>query len=303
MNHTTFHAQAFAGRVYGVTGAAHGIGEATMRLLSSLGAVVLAIDRDRKNLDRGAAELAGVNPRPVFVCSDVADDAVMEKAIADVAAAQGRFDGWVNNAMYAKRGMVEEQPAEEMDAAWRVNVMTPWKVARWLMPHFRRGGGGAMVNISSIHAHQTAPGGSAYVATKAALEGLTRAMAVELGPMKVRVNAVVPGFILTYAGCASRLTDPMLARKEEELRHRIEEIEGRAHQPWPSNGLPSDVANLVAFLLSDASGFITGASIPIDGGELADVRSPTGKIAEAHAELEACRRELRALGLPAHVTY
>jgi NAD(P)-dependent dehydrogenase (short-subunit alcohol dehydrogenase family) len=294
----TFHPDGFRGRVFGVTGAAHGIGEATVRLLASLGANVLAIDKDEKNIARLKGDV-----KATWFCADVGDEGAMEGAIEEVATAHGRFDGWVNNAMYAKRGMIDRQPKEEMDLAWGINVMVPWKVARWLMPYFKRGGGGSIVNISSIHAHQTTAGASAYVASKAALEGLTRAMAVELGPMKVRVNAVVPGFILTYAGCESRQADPILAKKEEELRFRIEEIEGLAHQPWPVNGLPSDVANLVAFLLSDASAFITGASIPIDGGELADVRSPTGKISEAHAELEKCRRGLRELGLSPDVTY
>jgi 3alpha(or 20beta)-hydroxysteroid dehydrogenase len=300
MSGPLFDSRAFAGRVYGVTGAAHGIGEATTRLLVSLGAHILAMDKDATNIDRVKRE---VEANSTWLCTDVSDDEKVGAAIEQVAAEKGRIDGWVNNAMYATRGMIDQQPEEQMNAAWRVNVLTPWRIARRLIPHFKRVGGGSIVNISSIHAHESAPGASAYVSTKAALEGLTRAMAVELAPLRIRVNSVVPGFILTYAGTASRLADRTVAAKEEALRNRIEEIEGRAHQPWPINGLPGDVANLIAFLLSDASAFITGAAIPIDGGLSADVRCANEKVARAHEEMEECRRQLANLGLPPNVTY
>src|SRR4051794_15642334 len=98
----TFHPDGFRGRVYGVTGAAHGIGEATVRLLASLGANVLAIDKDEKNVARVKAEVKGR-----WVCADVGDEGEMRRAIEEVATTHGRFDGWVNNAMYAKRGMID----------------------------------------------------------------------------------------------------------------------------------------------------------------------------------------------------
>src|SRR5262249_33728351 len=158
-------------------------------------------------------------------------------------------------------------------------------------------GGGAIVNMSSIHAHETTPGSAAYVCTKAGLEGLTRAMAVELAPKRVRVNAVVPGVILSYAGTEAR-DDSGLAKKEEESLRRIEEVEGLCHQPWPVNGTPGDVANLIAFLLSEASSFISGTCIAIDGGLSADVRTASAKAAAGHEEMEKIRAELRKLGLP-----
>src|SRR5207244_538516 len=129
--------------------------------------------------------------------------------------------------------------------------------------------------------HATTPATIAYSSTKAALEGLTRAMAVELAPHRVRVNAIVPGFILSYAGTEPQDPHSALAVQQEKLLRQIEEIEGRSHQPWPVNGLPIDVANLIAFLLSDASSFITGSSIPIDGGLTSDVRCASQRLADA----------------------
>ena len=94
-----------------------------------------------------------------------------------------------------------------------------------------------------------------------------------------------------------------VAQEQEQLLRKIEEIEGRCHQPWPTNGQPSDVANLIAFLLSDASSFITGASIPIDGGLSVDVRVANSKLADAHTQMESIRNQLEKLGLPREVNY
>jgi NAD(P)-dependent dehydrogenase (short-subunit alcohol dehydrogenase family) len=299
--HTLYHADAFRGRAIGVTGAAHGIGESIVKLLTQLGATVAAIDHDQKNLNRVADDLKQSAAAPIFVCCDVRDEAQMTRAISALGQRLGKIDGWVNNAMYARRGMIATQPEPQMNAAWDVNVLAPWKCMRALVEPMRQSGG-SIVNISSIHAHETEPGAAAYASTKAALEGLTRAAAVELAPHRIRVNAIVPGYILSYAGTDSHHPDPKVAAEEQALRRRIEELEG-AQQPWPTNGLPSDVADLAAFLLSDASRFITGASIAIDGGSRADIRRTSDHLAGTQAELESCRTKLRNLGLNPDVTY
>src|SRR4051794_15410468 len=104
MSNPVFHPQAFAGRAFGVTGAAHGIGEAIVRVLFDLGATVLAIDKDAANLDRVSRELARDSSRMVFACCDVADDGQVLQAIEQLLSKSNAIDGWINNAMYARRG-------------------------------------------------------------------------------------------------------------------------------------------------------------------------------------------------------
>jgi NAD(P)-dependent dehydrogenase (short-subunit alcohol dehydrogenase family) len=282
--------------VYGVTGAAHGIGRATADLLRRSGAGVIAIDRDAERLKALASEAN--DDRVLTVAADVTDAAAVEGAVAEAVRRFGRIDGWVNNAMFARRGAVDHQPPGEMDAAWQVNVMAAWNHCRLILPHLKRAGGGSIVNLSSIMVHAAGSGTAAYVSTKAAILGLTNALAVELAPHRVRVNAVAPGYILTYSETESSHPDPDVRAKATELRRKIDEINFRVHHPWPGHGRPEDVANTIVFLLSDAAAFITGTCVTVDGGFSVDLHAADQRLADAHAQTSELRRQLEALAVP-----
>jgi len=227
-----------------VTGAAGGIGAAVCDHLESVGWDVVAIDR-LPSERRGALQI------------DVSDEA----AIARMLPALPRADGLVNNAALQLYKPLSETGTEEWDELQRVNVRGPWLCTQALLPQLAANGG-AVVNVASVHAVATSLAMGAYATTKGGLVAFTRAAALELAERGVRVNAVVPGGIDTPALRAG------FARRSDAEARLV------AQTPLRRIGSPRDVATLVAFLLdSSQSGFITGASIPVDGGVLAKLSS------------------------------
>jgi NAD(P)-dependent dehydrogenase (short-subunit alcohol dehydrogenase family) len=242
-------------RVAMVTGGAGEIGTAIALRLAAQGSEVVVADRDAAGA-AGTAELVRERTgRPAHdLRVDVGDPESVREAVAWVDGTFGRLDQLVNNAGLNPRGGLETLPLPDWDAAMAVNVRGPLLLARHTTLLWKRNGGGRIVNITS---RTVASGGPpAYTASKAGLVGLTRSLAVELGPLNVTVNAVAPSTVLT-AFIRNRRTPEELAAFVE--RHTRMSLLGRLTTA-------DDVAAAVAFLASDAAGAITGEVLHVCGG-------------------------------------
>ncbi len=261
----TQQSEAGMSRSYVVTGGGRGIGRAVVeRLLDEAGTVV-AIEFDQSALawvdDHPAA------PRVIAVVGDAADEKVAERA-ADLAQAAGMLTGWVNNAAIFRDASIHSAGARMMLDLVELNL-NPAVVgcATAIRRFLATGTPGAIVNLSSHQARQAVPGCTPYVTAKAAIEGLTRALAVEYGPHGIRVNAVAPGSV------ATERYEAFLGRQEPEAIARIEE-EMRLLHPPGRVARSQEIAAAIVYLLSDDASFINGASVPVDGGRSVLARDP-----------------------------
>jgi len=240
------------GRRVIVTGAASGIGLATARMLVAAGAEVCIVGRRHQSLDDAVGDLGG--SAWCRVC-DVSDPDSVRWLAAAAAERWEAVDGLVNNAGIAPMATLDETDAELWDRTFAVNAKGPFLVCRAFSSSLRRGASPAVVNVSSTLAERAIPGMAAYNASKAALNQLTRSLALEWAPM-VRVNAVMPAVIDTPIH-GTRGMSP------EDV-----EAMGEIH-PMLRVGRPEDVANMIVYLLSDRAAWMTGTVIPVDGGMMA----------------------------------
>jgi NAD(P)-dependent dehydrogenase (short-subunit alcohol dehydrogenase family) len=249
----------FDGAVAIVTGGAGGIGSATCRKLAEQGARVVVADIDGDGAATIAAEVGGTG-----VGFDLGDPAAVERLIASAVQEHGRLDVLVNNAaLRTPEVMAADTTVETMDAdGWRetmdVNALGFALACKHAIPHLRAAGGGSIVNVSSQQAVVGANIGSAYAASKAAIIALTRMVATQCGRDGIRCNAVAPGLI-----------------GSTRIRHNTGLMEAvLPHVLLGRIGEPEDVADLICYLASGESAYITGQLLHVDGGYLAHMPAP-----------------------------
>jgi NAD(P)-dependent dehydrogenase (short-subunit alcohol dehydrogenase family) len=242
-----------AGKRIIVTGAARGLGREFALHLASLGARVLAADIADVSTTCARARELGISeivPATVDVSSGEETWALARTA----ADALGGVDALVNNAAIVAlvRRPFEEIPEDEWDRVFEVNVKGAWLCAKAVAPLLRGAGGGSIVNLASEAAFSGSPGAAHYDASKAAVVGLTRVLARELGPAQIRVNAIAPGFIPTEGSAVMQGDRPY----------------DTAATPLGRLGRPDDLLGALAFLVSDESAFVTGQTLLVNGGRL-----------------------------------
>jgi NAD(P)-dependent dehydrogenase (short-subunit alcohol dehydrogenase family) len=244
-----------------VTGAAGDIGAAIAASFLERGARVCITDVSADRLDRRREELGVLGPVTACTC-DLADPAQVAGLAAEASAHLGRVDILVNNAAVQAEGDLDACPPELFDLAQAINVRAPYLLARHLVPAMRAAGGGAIVNVASVHATAPGPRRIAYATSKAALLGLTRALAAELGRDNIRVNAVSPGATLTSQLQAA--WDKLSAGGVDVMAHAV-----RQH-PLGRIAEAADIAEAVVYLAE--TGFVHGMDLRVDGGFLSTLR-------------------------------
>jgi dihydroanticapsin dehydrogenase len=245
-----------AGKRVVLTGAAANIGRATALLFAREGARVAIGDVDERAAETAEA-IRGAGGEATFTRTDVSVAGDVQALVDGAAARWGGLDVLVCNAGRLRTGAVTELPLDEWERILAVNARSCFLGARFAVPHLRRAGGGSIVNTSSQVGLHGAPGATAYAASKGAIVAFSKALALELAPDRIRVNAICPGWVDTP------FNDPAI----EMLGGREAHAElVRATIPLGRQATPEEIAEGMLFLASDASSYMTGQVLPIDGG-------------------------------------
>ena len=239
------------GKVALVTGASQGIGRDTALAFSESGAKVAVAARNEEKLTALVAEIAAAGGEAFAVKMDVADAEHVKAGFKQVIEKFGRLDILVNNAAITRDGLAVRMKADDWDAVIRTNLTGAHLCIQQALATMMRARAGRIINIASIVAQMGNAGQANYVAAKAGLIGLTKAIAMEISSRNITVNAVAPGFIETP------MTDVLGDKMKDELKTRI---------PLGRMGCVRDVAAAIVFLASDEAGYITGHVLDVNGG-------------------------------------
>ena len=246
------------GKVAIVTGAASGIGDATVTLFTEQGAKVVANDVPGSALE----DRHGSNPNVVCVAKDVTDADAPEALVGAAIDNFGRLDILFNNAGVCPTEPYTEQSAKTWDRTMDINVSSINRLTLAAVPHLKASGNGRVINTGSVQSQLSGETLTAYTVSKHAVAGLTKQQALELGPLGITANFIQPGFVTT--GISQGYIDQL---PDDEAQAFKDYWSGKA--PVGRLGEPIDIANGALFLALDASNFITGVGLKIDGGATA----------------------------------
>jgi NAD(P)-dependent dehydrogenase (short-subunit alcohol dehydrogenase family) len=240
-----------------ITGGTGGIGRATAVAFAEAGAKVVITGRRAEEGAKTVALIEAAGGQGLFVQADITKAADVERAVAQTVAAFGRLDIAFNNAgVEAQLGFIADDTEENYDYVFNTNVRGVWLSLKYEIRQMQlQGSGGSIINNSSIYGSRGSMMSSNYVASKHAVEGYTKAAALEVAAHKIRVNAVAPGYTKT---------DMIMHHMNKEVEQFM--VSG---QPLGRLAEAAETAQVVLFLASDAASFVTGASLPVDGGFLA----------------------------------
>lgn len=244
------------GKVVIVTGGSSGIGRATALLFSKAGAEVVAVGRNENDLVSLQAEAKKYGGNIKSQLANLCESADVEKVVDDTIEQFGQIDVLVNAAGIIMNGSIETTAVDDWDQMMNINVRSLFLLMNLSIPYLEKTHGN-IVNVSSVGGLRAFPNVLAYCVSKAAVDQLTRCAALELGPKKIRVNAVNPGVVVTKLHKRSGMTD---VQYESFLEH------SKSTHPLGRVGEPEEVAELIFFLASENASWITGATYEIDGG-------------------------------------
>lgn len=239
------------GKVAVITGASRGIGKSIALALAAQGATIVAMDMEQAATDAIVAELKAGGTQALGVVGNVTVAADVDRMIDAAIQAFGRIDILVNNAGITRDGLIMRMKDEDWDAVLSVNLKGAFLCTRTAFKVMSKQRYGRIINIASVVGQMGNAGQANYCASKAGLIGLTKSNAREMAKRNVTVNAVAPGFI------ATAMTDALSQKVREELEAQI---------PLERLGSADDIANAVVFLASEASGYITGHVLSVNGG-------------------------------------
>ena len=244
------------GKVAVVTGAAQGIGRGIAHRFAEEGARLIVADIQQERGQQTVAELTAKGAQAAFVSTDVTEGEQIRAAIEAAIERFGRLDVLVNNAYWNKGGTALELDLADWNRAMAAMVTSHFLGAKFAVPHMERAGGGSLISISSVHGLLAAARSVVYETAKGALILLVKQMAVDFGPLGIRVNAICPGLIVHEGNTR----DP--SWQDDPYRAGLQQM----NYPLRRWGVPQDIANAALYLASDEGSFVTGHALAVDGG-------------------------------------
>ena len=249
-----------ANKIALITGGASGIGRATAMLFAREGAAVMIADANREAGQTVATEIERAGGRAGFESADVTKTSDCHRVVEQTLGAFGKIDILFNNAGIIRRATILDLSEEDWDRVMAVNVKSIYLLSREVIPHMQRAGGGTIINTASGWGLTGGAKAAVYCASKGAVVLLTKAMAIDHGPQNIRVNCICPGD-----------TDTAMLRNEADQLHesRTTFLTEAAKRPLARVGTADEIAQAALYLASDASSFVTGTALVVDGGGLA----------------------------------